>query len=66
MPTEQSHPVSRRKLGIMGVLAGIALVVVVITGISAREQSDEALRPTGARAACRRSSARTEPSPDTP
>jgi membrane fusion protein (multidrug efflux system) len=44
MPTEQSHPVSRRKLGIMGVLAGIALVVVVITGIRAREQSDEKLK----------------------
>jgi len=44
MPTEQSHPVSRRKLGIMGVLAGVALVVVVITGIRAREQSDEKLK----------------------
>jgi membrane fusion protein, multidrug efflux system len=44
MPTEQSHPVSRRKLGIMGVLASIALVVVVITGIRAREQSDEKLK----------------------
>jgi membrane fusion protein, multidrug efflux system len=44
MPTEQSQPVSRRKLGIMGVLAGIALVVVVITGIRAREQSDEKLK----------------------
>jgi membrane fusion protein, multidrug efflux system len=44
MPTEQSHPVSRRKLGIIGVLAGVALVVVVITGIRAREQSDEKLK----------------------
>jgi membrane fusion protein, multidrug efflux system len=44
MPTEQSHPVSRRKLGILGVLAGIVLVVVVITGIRAREQSDEKLK----------------------
>jgi membrane fusion protein, multidrug efflux system len=44
MPTEQSPPVSRRKLGIFGVLAGIALVVVVITGIRAREQSSEKLR----------------------
>jgi membrane fusion protein (multidrug efflux system) len=44
MPTEQSPPVSRRKLGIVGVLAGIALVVVVITGIRAREQSGERLR----------------------
>src|SRR5580692_4177375 len=44
MPTEQSHPVSRRKLGIMGVLAGVALVVVVITGIRAREEADIQLR----------------------
>ncbi|MGH6739498.1 MAG: efflux RND transporter periplasmic adaptor subunit, partial [Bradyrhizobium sp.] len=44
MPTEQSPPVSRRKLGIFGVLAGIALVVVVITGIRAREQSGEKLK----------------------
>jgi membrane fusion protein, multidrug efflux system len=44
MPTEQSPPVSRRKLGIFGLLAGIALVVVVITGIRAREQSGERLR----------------------
>ena len=44
MPTEPSPPVSRRKLGIFGVLAGIALVVVVITGIRAREQAGEKLR----------------------
>ena len=44
MPTEQSSPVSRRKLGIFGVLAGVVLVVVVITGIRAREQSGEKLR----------------------
>jgi RND family efflux transporter MFP subunit len=44
MPIEQSPPVSRRKLGILGVLAGVVLVVVVITGIRAREQSDEKLR----------------------
>src|SRR5215468_8555393 len=44
MPTEQSPPVSRRKLGIVGLLAGIVLVVVVITGIRAREQSGEKLR----------------------
>jgi membrane fusion protein, multidrug efflux system len=44
MPIEQSSPVSRRKLGIFGVLAGVALVVVVITGIRAREQSGEKLR----------------------
>src|SRR6201994_1614228 len=44
MPTEQSPPVSRRKLGVVGLLAGVALVVVVITGIRAREQSGEKLR----------------------
>ncbi len=44
MPTDQSSPVSRRKLGIFGLLAGAALVVVVITGIRAREQSGERLR----------------------
>jgi membrane fusion protein (multidrug efflux system) len=44
MPIEQSSPVSRRRLGIFGVLAGVALVVVVITGIRAREQSGEKLR----------------------
>src|ERR1700730_19444100 len=44
MPTEQSHPVSRRKLGIMGVLAGVALVGVAITGSRGREQSGERLR----------------------
>jgi membrane fusion protein, multidrug efflux system len=38
-PTEQRPPVSRRKLGIFGVVAGIVLVLVVITGIRAREQS---------------------------
>src|SRR6201996_5778572 len=44
MPTEPSSPVSRRKLSIVGLLAGIMLVVVVITGIRAREQSGEKLR----------------------
>jgi len=44
MPTEQSHPVSRRKLGMTGVLASVVLVAVVITGIRAREQSDEKLK----------------------
>ena len=44
MPTEQSHPVSRRKLGIVGVLASVVLVAVVVTGIRAREQSDEKLK----------------------
>src|SRR6195256_1363436 len=44
MPTEQSSPVSRRKLGIFGVIAGIAAVLVVITGIRAREDSSAKLR----------------------
>jgi len=44
MPIEQSHPVSRRKLGIIGLLASVVLVAVVITGIRAREQSDEKLK----------------------
>ena len=44
MPTEQSPQVSHRKLGIVGVLASVALVVVVITGIRAREQTDEKLK----------------------
>jgi RND family efflux transporter MFP subunit len=44
MTTEQRPPVSRRKLGIFGVLAGLALVLVVITGIRAREDSDTRLK----------------------
>jgi membrane fusion protein, multidrug efflux system len=44
MPTESRSPVSRRKLSIFGLLAGIAAVLVVITGIRAREDSDTKLR----------------------
>jgi RND family efflux transporter MFP subunit len=44
MPTEQAPPVSRRKLGTVGVLVCIALVAVVVTGIRAREQAGEQLR----------------------
>jgi RND family efflux transporter MFP subunit len=44
MPTEQRPPVSRRKLGLFGMLAGIALVVVVITGIRSREEASAKLR----------------------
>ena len=44
MPTEHSSPVSRRKLGIFGVVAGIAAVLVVVTGIRAREDSSAKLR----------------------
>jgi membrane fusion protein (multidrug efflux system) len=43
-PTEQRPPVSRRKLGIFGVVAGIVLVLVVITGIRAREDSSTRLK----------------------
>jgi membrane fusion protein, multidrug efflux system len=44
MPTEQSRPVPRRKLGIFGVLVAIALVVIVVKGIRAREEADVQLR----------------------
>src|SRR6201991_522885 len=44
MPTEQSSPVSRRKLGIFGMLAGVVLIVVVITGIRSREEASARLR----------------------
>ena len=44
MPTEQSSPVSRRKLGIFGIVAGIAAVLVVVTGIRAREDASVKLR----------------------
>src|ERR1700709_2585850 len=44
MPTEHSSPVSRRKLGIFGVIAVIAALLVVVTGIRAREESGSKLR----------------------
>jgi RND family efflux transporter MFP subunit len=44
MPTEQSPPVSRRKLGIFGVVAVIAALLLVVTGIRAREDSNVKLR----------------------
>src|ERR1700761_8642617 len=44
MSTEPRSPVSRRKLSIVGLLVGIALVLVVITGIRAREDSDTKLK----------------------
>jgi membrane fusion protein (multidrug efflux system) len=44
MPTESRSPVSRRKLSIIGLVAGIGAVLVVITGIRAREDSDTKLR----------------------
>jgi len=44
MPIEQSSPVSRRKLGIVGIVAGIVAVLVVVTGIRAREDASVKLR----------------------
>jgi membrane fusion protein (multidrug efflux system) len=44
MPTEPRSPVSRRKLSIFGLVAGIAAVLVVVTGIRAREDSDAKLK----------------------
>ena len=44
MPTEQSPPVSRRKLGIFGLVAVIAALLVVVTGIRAREDASAKLR----------------------
>jgi RND family efflux transporter MFP subunit len=44
MPAEQSSPVSRRKLSIFGVVVAIGAVLLVVTGIRAREDSDAKLR----------------------
>jgi membrane fusion protein (multidrug efflux system) len=44
MPTEQNSPVSRRRLGIFAVVTAIAAVLVVVTGIRAREDSSTKLR----------------------
>jgi membrane fusion protein (multidrug efflux system) len=44
MPTEQSSPVSRRKLGIFGALAATAALLMVVTGIRAREETGTKLR----------------------
>src|SRR5436309_8082369 len=44
MPSESSSPVSRRKLVLFGLLAGIAAVLIVVTGIRAREDSGAKLR----------------------
>jgi len=41
---DQTPPVSRRKLGILAVVAGAAAVLVVVTGIRAREDSGVKLR----------------------
>ena len=44
MLTEQSSPVSRRKLGMFGAAACVAAILVVITGIRAREEASARLR----------------------
>src|SRR3954452_23988 len=44
MPAEQTSPVSRRKLGIFAVVAGTVALLVVVTGIRAREDSSAKLR----------------------
>ena len=44
MPIENNPPVSRRKLGFFGVVAGLAAVLVVVTGIRAREDASAKLR----------------------
>src|SRR5476651_794776 len=44
MPTERTPPVSRRKLGIFGVVAVIAAAAIVVTGIRARARSDSELK----------------------
>jgi len=44
MPTEQTPAVSRRKLGIAGVLGLTVAVVIVVNGIRAREQASAELR----------------------
>ncbi len=44
MPTESRSPVSRRKLGIFGIAAVIAALMLVVSGIRAREDSNAKLR----------------------
>src|SRR3984885_11182656 len=44
MPTEQRSPVSRRRLSIFGLVAAAVLLLVVVTGIKAREDSSAKLR----------------------
>ncbi len=43
-PTEQSSPVSRRKVGIFAIAAVVVALLVVVTGIRAREDSSAKLR----------------------
>src|SRR4051812_34758096 len=44
MPTDERARVSGRKLGLFGLVAGVALVFVVVSGIRAREGSDARLK----------------------
>ena len=44
MQTEQPSPVSRRTLGVFGAMAGAAAILVVLTGIRAREEASARLR----------------------
>ncbi len=44
MATEQSSPVSRRKLGVAGIAALCVAVAIVVVGIAAREQGNAELR----------------------
>ncbi|MGZ5875661.1 MAG: efflux RND transporter periplasmic adaptor subunit [Bradyrhizobium sp.] len=44
MPTEPRSPVSRRKLGIFSIVAVVAALMLVISGIRAREDSNVKLR----------------------
>jgi len=44
MPTESRSPVSRRKLGIFSIVAVIAALMLVVSGIRAREDSSAKLR----------------------
>lgn len=44
MPTEQCPPAPHRKLGLFGLVAGVALVLVVVTGIRAREEQGAKLK----------------------
>jgi membrane fusion protein (multidrug efflux system) len=44
MPVEHITPVSRRKVGIFGMAVGAAALLVVVTGIRAREDADSKLR----------------------
>jgi RND family efflux transporter MFP subunit len=44
MPTDSRPTISRRKLGILGVVAAVAALTLVVTGIRAREDSNVKLR----------------------